>query len=202
MFSKIGQLAREIRIGYTIRKRKPDAKAPDPSSLYRVPVLQAKDVDHEAVALRSTDLMETDIPTDPAPYMPDPGDLIFLARGHRHWALPVDESMPHFLAPSYFFILRADPSKVRSAYLAWYINRQPTQDLLRTIAKGSNIPFISKADLANVSVPTPDLATQEKIAELAALGRREESLLHQLTGRRRLLLDTVCLKLAENSEQR
>lgn len=202
MLSKIGQLAREIRIGYTIRKLKPGAKAPDPASLYRVPVLQAKDVDHESVALRSAELMELEIPTDPAPYMPDPGDLIFLARGHRHWALPVDESMPHFLAPSYFFILRADPSRVRSAYLAWYINREATQDFLRSVAKGSNIPFISKADLADVSVPSPDLATQEKIAELAALGRREESLLHHLAERRRVLLDTVCLKLAENGDQR
>jgi hypothetical protein len=165
-----------------------------------IPVVQAKDIDWSR-QLVSTELMHVKLEKDPAPHLLRAGDVLFLSRGHRHWALAITGSMPRFIAPGYFFILRVDTARVRPEYLTWFINHPATQELLRGKAKGTQIPFLSKDDVESMTVPLPPLATQDKVVALAGLARREQDLLDRLAKRRRVLLDTICLDLATAGER-
>jgi len=144
--------------------------------------------------------MRVKLEKDPAPHLLQAGDVLFLSRGHRHWALAITGSMPRFIAPGYFFILRVDTARVRPEYLTWFINHPATQELLRGKAKGTHIPFLSKHDVESLTVPLPPVATQDTVVALASLARREQELLDRLAERRRVLLDTICLDLATTGE--
>jgi restriction endonuclease S subunit len=62
--------------------------------------------------------------------------------------------------------------------------------------RGTNISFISKADLQELSVPVPPLLVQAQIADLNRLCTRERELLNELSNRKQALIDAVCTKLA------
>ena len=192
MRAKIKDLA-DIATGYHFRGRVED----DPNG--KIAVVQAKDVDWEAGRV-ATDLTRVTLDKDPSSHVLRPGDVLFLSRGHRHPALPIDASMPELIAPGYFFILRGDRAKVLPEYLAWYINYPATQEMLKNMAKGTQIPFLSVGDFGLMAMPLPTLATQERIVTLARLARQERELLARLADRRQVLLNGICMNLADVGE--
>jgi len=66
--------------------------------------------------------------------------------------------------------------------------------------RGSNIPFISKTDLQELSVPVPSLAVQKQISELYQLGVYERGLLEDLAQHKKAFINAVCMRLAESSD--
>ena len=49
------------------------------------------------------------------------GDLLFVAKGNKNYAIVYDSDYPA-VAISLFFIIRPDATRLDSGYLAWYIN--------------------------------------------------------------------------------
>ncbi len=58
-------------------------------------------------------------------YLVSQGDVLFLSRGQRTYAVPVLQALENTVASYYFYILRPDPDRIDPEYLAWFIN-QPT----------------------------------------------------------------------------
>lgn len=187
MKKKIKDVA-EIQIGYQFRGR----IETDPKGTYKV--IQIRDFD-EFQNLRVTDLYKVTLKYDAERYMVNKGDILFLARGHRNYAIPIKDSLEDTIAASYFFILRLKNKNILPEYLAWFIKQVPAQAYLHNIARrGTHMPMVPKSVFENMPVDIPDIKTQKTIIELDNLLEKERSLLSQLQEKRTQFVKAVCLK--------
>ena len=184
---KLKDLA-EIQIGYQFRSRVDTVS----DGNYRV--VQIKDID--SVGKRSTkDLSRIMMKRPVEKYLIDEGDVLFLARGHRNFAIPILDDLHDVIAPGYFFILRPRQELVHPGFLAWYINQSPAQTFIQRIARtGTHMPVVTKTSLEILQIPVPPLDHQHTIVRAAELLDEEVALLERLIQKRKLLVESICLK--------
>lgn len=187
---KLADIAK-IDSGYHFRGRiENDPEGP-------VAVIQTKDFSDD-LKLIPDGLVRVVPETKVDAYTVENGDVLFLSRGQRPWAAAVGELPLTCIVPSSFYILRVERGRVLPGYLAWFMNQAATLKALKSLMRGSNISFISKVDLQDLSVPLPTLSIQEKIVSLNQLDAQERQLLRDLAERRKTFIDAVCMKLAEH----
>lgn len=186
---RIGDLAK-IQAGYQFRER----VEPDPRGNFGV--VQIKDIpDRRRLTPETIDRIAIDKPFEP--YLVTRGDVLFLSRGHKQFAIAIEHDLRDTIASGYFYILRVDSTQIRPAYLAWYFNQQPMQDQFKQLAKGTHMPFVSQAEFRELEVPIPPLAVQDQIVALAALADQEQAVLAELAAKRAQLVQTLSLSAAE-----
>jgi len=61
-------------------------------------------------------------------------------------------------------------------YIAWYLNRPTTRNLLESMAQGTSLPTINIRDLGDLEIPIPPLDVQQKIAQIVYLLQQERIL--------------------------
>jgi restriction endonuclease S subunit len=130
------------------------------------------------------------------------GDVLFLSRGNRNFATPLNVILANTIAAGYFFILKLDSPTVLPDYLAWYINSAPAQQFIKNVARGTHMPIVPKSAFEDLEVDVPDIRTQEVIVELDRLSKRERSLLQKLEQRRNELIRACCLQAAKQKRGR
>jgi restriction endonuclease S subunit len=168
-----------------------------PEETGSIPVIQVKDFDDSLqVDRKALTRVRPDREVDR--YLVRTGDVLFLARGTRPFAVRIDDELDGAIAPNHFFILRIRGG-VDPAFLAWYLNAPPAQATLRTRSQGSNVHFVSQRDLAALEVPVPPLDTQQRIVQITTLVQRERQLVAALTTAREQMVDTLCLEAARGS---
>jgi len=193
MKKKIKDIA-EIQIGYQFRSR----LEPIPSGNYSV--IQIKDFD-EFQNLRTSDIYKVNLESDAERYIINKGDILFLARGQRNYAIPIKDELKSTIAASYFFILRLINKDVLPEYVAWYIKQSPAQEYLHNIARrGTHMPVVPKSSFENMLIDVPPLEVQAKIIKLAALLEKECHLQNKLQEKRNLLVNAMCLKAIKNNK--
>lgn len=106
------------------------------------------------------------------------GDVLFAAKGTKNFATVFENHNEPSVASTSFFVLRTSYNKILPQYLAWFLNNQATQALLKTQAIGTAIPSISKQVLENLEISVPDIERQEAILHITKL-RNKEKLLKQ-----------------------
>ena len=194
MKKKIKDIA-DIQIGYQFRGK----IEADPKGTYRV--IQIRDFD-EFQNLQVTDLCKVTLKYDAARYIVNKGDILFLARGHRNYAIPIKDSLEDTIAASCFFILRLKNENILSEYLAWFIKQAPAQAYMHNIARrGTHMPMVPKSAFEDMPVNIPDIETQKTIIELDNLLVKERSLLNQLQEKRTQFIKTVCLNAVKKKEK-
>lgn len=179
----------DIQVGFQFRER----VQPDPDG--RIGVIQIKDIpDRRRLTTDTIDRLTLNKPHEA--YLVRRGDVLFLSRGHKQFAVAIETDLDDTIASGYFYILRIDPAQILPAYLAWYLNQQPMQDQYKQLAKGTHMPFVSMAEFRELEVPIPPLAIQDRIVVLAALADQEQSLLTQLAEKRAHLVQSISLTAA------
>lgn len=126
-------------------------------------------------------------------YLLQPGDVLFQSRGSQHPVAVLNVPVRGIAALG-LHVLRSDPTRVLPDYLGWYLNHPATQDKLKDMARGSQIPFVSKADLAEFQIPVPPLELQHKIVAVETLRREEQALADRLQSLRQQYLYAVALQ--------
>jgi len=177
----------DLRVGYQFRGK----VNPDPLGTVRV--IQIKDINGD-LRVRVADLVAVTIDR-PDPYLTHAGDVLFLSRGHRPYAVVVPEVEANTIATGYFFILRANGRVVLPEYLAWSLNQPEFQNSLRPYKRGSNIPMFSRTDLEDLRIHVPPLEVQRRILRVNDLLDRERQLLATVQEKRGRLVRAVSLKL-------
>lgn len=169
---------------------------PDPSGVFNViqikDITPARRVDFSSLTRVSVDALAT-------PPLVRRGDVLFLSRGPRQYAVPILEEREATVAPSYFYILRPKNRTVRPDYLSWYLNQEPFQGSLRGLVQGTHMPFIPKHRFSELEVVIPPVETQEKIVALNELLEREEQLAAELALNRRRLVESLCIAAAHGA---
>jgi restriction endonuclease S subunit len=178
----------EVRVGYQFRGK----VVPDPGGNVRV--IQIKDIDANR-RVRLDDLVRVQLDR-PDSYRTQAGDILFLARGHRQYAVVLADPIEDAVATGYFYILRPKSSKVLPEYLAWCINQDEFQDAMRPFAQGTHMPLVSRADFQELAVPIPSLETQGRIVRLDELLAEERRLMAEIQARRAALVHAASHRAA------
>lgn len=171
----------EIKPGYPFR----GAIKHDPKGSTRVVQVRHLDPEHGFGAGCQDDVF--DRVTLEGRRKPDylkPGDLLFVPRGSRFFAVAVPEAIPeHTVCSQHFFLIRltaAARGEISPAFLAWQINHHDTQAYLARWSQGSAQHSVTKPQLKSlpVAIPHPERqalvvafhrAAVEETAQLQAL---------------------------------
>ncbi len=98
-------------------------------------------------------------------YVLEEGDTVFSRVGSVDRCSYVDEAHKGWMFSGR--CLRVRPNKrVNPEYLYYFFTTEETKQLIRNIAVGATMPSINTKILSEVDVPTPDIETQKKIADI------------------------------------
>ena len=168
--------------------------------------LQMRDVSPDA-GVAWGGLVRTELDTRKSPDWLQRGDVVFVARGMRNYALCMDEVPLPTVCSQYFFLLRVRSAPLLPAllpeFLAWQINRAPAQRYLASNAEGSDQLSIRRGVLENLPLVVPSIEQQQRIVALGTAARRERQLLEQLILNGEKQLDALAYELHDTqSNQR
>lgn len=200
----------EIAIGYQHRGKSLSARSTGSHRL-----IQIRDVDRDGeYASRFTvpaeyrlwlgDLYQVTPKGDLDSYAVKEGDVLFLSRGSRYFAVPLarpyvepfPETWDGILAAYYFYVLRVRGGDVLPEYLAWSLNGERAQAEMEAMSQGSHMKMIAKGDFASLNVDVPPLETQHRIIDLYHLALQEQGLMEQIRQKRQAVVDTLCVRAA------
>lgn len=168
-----------------------------------VRAVQAKDISPLG-ALLTRNLIVTDLTGKRDADWLQQGDVLFSAKGIKHLACYVHETLEMTTCAPSLFLLRVKPkwkSKVNPLFITWQLNQLPTQTYFKRSAEGSLQISIRKPVLAATPIALPELNTQNIIAKLYEASIKENALLHKLINNRQQQLNAIATDLMSNSNQ-
>ena len=181
----------DIQGGYPFRGSVPEVAS---GSAYAV---QMKDVSPDGTVTWDT-LVRTDVSGRRESDWLRAGDVIFVTRGTRFFAVALSEvPVPAVCSPNFYLLRTKKTSGVLPEFLAWQINQQPAQRYLRKSAEGSAQLSIRRQILATMPFTVPAITQQQHAVELARLALRERTLHEALLQNRDKQLSTIANRLLE-----
>ena len=133
-------------------------------------------------------------------YLVAAGDVLFRSRGDRNTATALDA---RFVEPAVavlpLMVLRPTRAIILPEYLAWTINQPDAQRHFDLAARGTNLRMVPKASLDDLRLDVPDLETQKRIAVVAALAEREETLMRLLATAKKDLTNRLLAERAKRT---
>ena len=165
-----------------------------------VAVVQMKDVDPEN-GLQKDRLYHINLTGRKKPDYLCQGDILFVGRGYRIFAVLVDEDLKQTVASPHFFILRIKSERlIRPDYLVWYINHTRAQRYFSKHVAGTALPHINRQTLEDLPVILPPLQVQERIVNAHRCRLKEKALLEMLIEKKKHFLDEILDKTLEHYE--
>lgn len=142
--------------------------------------VQMKDVDPEH-GVAWSDVARTTLAGRKHPDWLKAGDVLFVSKGARFYAVCIDEPpSPAVCSPHFFHLKVKSQAALMPAFLAWQINQPPFQRQLQQAAEGSSQLSIRRPVLESLTLCVPSMADQRRIVALAELAHQERRTLTQL----------------------
>ena len=115
------------------------------------------------------------------------GDVLFVNRGRFVSAAISPPPREPCLASGAILVLTPAESLLHPEYLAFFLNSTRGQALLHRHSETTTVPYIKAANLAELDIPVPDLARQQKLVALhRALNEHKN-----LTAQKHLLFQAI-----------
>jgi hypothetical protein len=190
MIRQLQELA-DIQAGHPFRGSVPAIE--DGNSL----ALQMRDIDPES-GVAWSGVVRTQLEESRNPQWLQEGDVVFVARGSRNYAVCLQDVPAHVVCSQYFFLLRSKTRDILPAFLAWQINQAPAQRYLASTAEGTDQLSIRRGVLEALPLAVPPLARQHLIVELATAVREEKKYMETLIQNRQRQLDALAFDLIAN----
>ncbi|HEX7634849.1 MAG TPA: restriction endonuclease subunit S [Noviherbaspirillum sp.] len=186
----------EIKAGYPFRGSVPEAEDGSTS------VVQMRDID-PVHGVKWESAARTHLEGRREPDWLAPGDIVFVARGLRNYAVCLDEVPVPAVCSQYFYLLRVkNHEQLLPQFLAWQINRAPAQRYLGKNAEGSDQLSIRRTVLEELPLAVPPLDRQHRIIELHKHALAERAILENLIRNRERQLDALASDLFVNQSNR
>lgn len=190
---ELGAVA-EVRPGYPFRG------SIEPTVQGEVLAVQMKDVDVDG-GIAWAEAIRTSLAGRKEPDWLKAGDVLFVSKGARFYAVCVDTPPgPSVCSPHFFHLKVAPHVPVLPAFLVWQINQSPFQRQVQQAAEGSSQLSIRRPVLESLTVCVPPLADQHRIVALAELARQERSALYSLIQNRERQLQSLAEDLARTTQ--
>ncbi len=150
-----------------------------PQSEGEILYMQVKHFDNEFRLLHSVraDLKEYSINQR---HILAPGDILFAAKGSNNFAAVYREEYPKAVASTSFLVIKINNKNVLPEYIAWYINQQNSMEWLKSFARGTSIPSISKSVLEDLEISLPELNVQKAILQIDELRLKEKNIINEI----------------------
>lgn len=157
--------------------------------------IQMKDVS-EAGGIKWGGLVQTELKGRRKPDWLQPGDVLFLVRGNKNFAVHLDEvPFPVVISPHFLLLKVKRNAKLLPAFLAWQINQAPAQRYMDASAEGTVQRSIRKGVLEDLPLVVPDLDTQQLVVNYAQAARSEAEAYMELIANRERELRVVASKI-------
>lgn len=165
-------------------------------------VVQMRDVDPDN-GIDSANLVRVNLTGHKKPDYLKLGDILFIGRGYRIFAVLVDKELEHTVAGSHFFIIRIKTNRrdVRADYLTWYINHKRAQKYFSQYVAGTALPHVNRNTLENLPVALPPLAVQDQMMKAHYCRLKEKALLEALIQKKAQFLDGLLDQTLEHYQE-
>ncbi len=193
VFFPLGSVA-TVRSGYPFRGSIEESAEGD------VLAVQMKDVDLER-GVSWPGVIRTSLAGRKEPDWLKAGDVLFVSKGARFYAVCIDEPpSPAVCSPHFFHLEVAPQGPLLPAFLAWQINQPPFQRQLQQAAEGSSQLSIRRPVLESLSLSVPPLVDQHRIVALAELAHQERRALYRLIHNREHQLQALAEDLSQQAK--
>lgn len=108
------------------------------------------------------------------------GDVLFAAKGTKNFAAVFEKHNGPSVASTSFFVIKPTNKNLLPQYLAWFLNNQTTQTVLKGQAIGTSIPSISKQVLESLEIVLPSIEIQMAILQITKLRNKEKTLRQEI----------------------
>lgn len=119
------------------------------------------------------------------------GDVLFVNRGTRFFAVIVGDDLHDAVAAPHFFVLRAHREVMLPEYLAWYLNHKRAQHYYAQRAAGSALPHVSSKILGELPVALPILDVQRTIVAAHDCVMQERRIMESMLDKRASLVAEI-----------
>ena len=116
-------------------------------------------------------------------YLLQKGDILFAGKGTKYLCQTFNLDI-QAVPSTTLYIIRPDRERVLPEYLCWFLNLPQTESVVRATQVGSSMPLIHKSSLEELEIPIPDLSTQFRVLQVAALQQQEQQLLTTIAEKR------------------
>ena len=177
---------------------------------FRGTVKQYENGDVNVVQVRDTEatgeinqytMVETVLNTKKKPDWLQNGDVLFVAKGARHYSVLVEQVLEHTVCSPHFFMMRLKPEfkdVIAPDFLCWQLNQQPAQRYFKATAEGSMYLSIRRQVLENVPIKVLEFGKQKQLAAMHRCGVREQRVLQKLIENRQQQLEAIAIHALEN----
>ncbi|MGE4442389.1 MAG: restriction endonuclease subunit S [Desulfomicrobium sp.] len=153
--------------------------------------VQMKDVS-ESGGVAWDELVRTELKGRRKPDWLQSGDVLFLVRGNKNFAVHLDEvPFPAVISPHFLLLKVRRNAKLLPAFLAWQINQAPAQRYLDASAEGTVQRSIRKGVLEDLPLVAPELEAQQVVMNYAQAARSETEAYMELIANRERELKAV-----------
>jgi hypothetical protein len=192
MMRRLADIA-DIRAGFPFRGR----VEPVPDGT--LAVVQMKDVDDSAGLNPAGCLRIVDEPSRYDRHLLEVGDVLLQSRGHKFPAVVFDKPL-HGVAALGLMVIRPSGAAIPE-YLNWLLNNPRTREAMRAVARGTYVPFLSRANLEELQVLVPALDIQRRIVVIDQLRRQEQKLTTRLSDLNNKFTDALVWKAAASNKR-
>ncbi|TPV62017.1 restriction endonuclease subunit S [Aestuariibacter sp. GS-14] len=187
----------DIRLGHPFRG---SIKAVDDGDVH---VVQVRDTD-ESGEINASDLVITKLTGRKKPDWLQAGDILFVAKGAKHYAAIVDDgALPgQSVCSPHFFLVRIKPKKhavALPAFIAWQLNQIPAQRYFFNSAEGSLYVSIRKQVLEDTPLVLPSIERQRQLISMQLCALNERKTLQRLIENRQQQINAIAKNELEPS---
>ena len=126
------------------------------------------------------------------------GDILFVAKGAKHYAAAVEKEVEQTVCSPHFFLIRLKESarkNVLPGFISWQLNQRPAQRYFQSTAEGSLYVSIRRQVLENVQLVLPSIDKQRQLLGLYQSAVREQKVLQGLIENRKKQLAAIASDL-------
>lgn len=126
-----------------------------------------------------------------------PGDILFVAKGAKHYSALVEDVPKQTVCSPHFFLVRIKPAfkeLVTPAFICWQLNQLPAQRYFQTTAEGSLYLSVRRQILEYAPITMLPIEKQRQLTALHRCGVKEQKVLQQLINNRQQQLDAIAHK--------
>lgn len=177
-----------------------------PGHPFRGTIKQYDNGDVNVVQVRDTDatgeinhysMVETILKSKKSPDWLKPGDILFVAKGSKHYSVLVDFILERTVCSPHFFLVRVkDEYKdiITPDFICWQLNQQVAQHYFKKTAEGSMYLSIRRQVLENAPIKVLPIKRQKLISEMYKSAMQERKALLKMIENRQRLLEAVAVK--------
>ena len=190
IFMKMLHQICRIASGYPFRGRIEE------SSDSNVKVVQMKDVSLDN-PINWSECLTVELNGRRAPDYLRSGDILFVARGNRNYAVQIDEIPDGIqaVASPHFFVIGVQDTSLTPDFLTWFLNQTPCQNYFEQNAEGTMAKSIRRSVLEQTPMAIPSLQKQAAIVKLHKSHIQHNYVIQQLLANSNQMMSAIATDL-------